>query len=131
MDPIQSTAFITRDHGYMIYDTLVGIDADFKVQPQMADWEVLDDGKLYRFTLRDGLKWHDGTPATSEDCVASSKRSMDNDNTGPVIKEFLVDYNIVDDKVFEVPLNEASSLLLDSLAKVSSRPAFMMPKRIV
>src|SRR5690606_19118554 len=74
MDPIQSTAFITRDHGYMIYDTLVGIDANFEVQPQMADWEVLDDGKRYRFTLRDGLKWHDGTPVTSEDCVASIKR---------------------------------------------------------
>lgn len=131
MDPVQSTAFITRDHGYMIYDTLVGIDSDFQVRPQMAEWKVLDDGKRYQFTLRDGLKWHDGTPVTSQDCVASIKRWLDNDNTGPVIKQFLVDYNIVDDKVFELQLNEATSLLLDSLAKVSSRPAFMMPKRIV
>lgn len=131
MDPIQSTAFITREHGYMIYDTLVGIDADFKVQPQMADWEVRDEGKVYRFTLRDGLKWHDGTPVTSEDCVASIKRWLDNDNTGPVIKEFLSGFNIVDEKVFELQLNEATSLVLDSLAKISSRPAFMMPKRIV
>lgn len=131
MDPIQSTAFITREHGYMIYDTLVGIDSDFKVQPQMADWEVLDEGKVYRFTLRDGLKWHDGTPVTSEDCVASIERWLDNDNTGPVIKEFLAGYNIIDDKTFELQLNEATSLVLDSLAKISSRPAFMMPKRIV
>jgi len=131
MDPIQSTAFITREHGYMIYDTLVGIDADFKVQPQMAEWEVLDEGKVYRFTLRDGLKWHDGTPVTSEDCVASIKRWLDNDNTGPVIKEFLAGFNIVDEKVFELQLKEATSLVLDSLAKISSRPAFMMPKRIV
>lgn len=131
MDPIQSTAFITREHGYMIYDTLVGIDANFEVQPQMADWEVLDDGKVYRFTLRDGLSWHDGEPVTAEDCVASIKRWLDNDNTGPVIKEFLAGFNIIDDKVFELQLNEPTSLVLDSLAKISSRPAFMMPKRIV
>lgn len=131
MDPIQSTAFITREHGYMIYDTLVGIDSNFKVQPQMADWEVLDDGKVYRFTLRDGLQWHDGTPVTSEDCIASIKRWLDNDNTGPVLKDFLADTKIVDDQVFELHLTEATSLMLDSLAKISSRPAFMMPKRIV
>ena len=131
MDPIQSTAFITREHGYMIYDTLVGMDSDFTVQPQMASWEVLDDGKVYRFTLRDGLKWHDGSPVTSADCVASIQRWLDNDNTGPVIKDLLAGYNIVDDQVFEVQLNEPTSLLLDSLAKISSRPAFMMPKRIV
>lgn len=131
MDPIQSTAFITREHGYMIYDTLVGIDSNFKVQPQMADWEVLDEGKVYRFTLRDGLAWHDGQPVTSEDCVASIKRWLDNDNTGPVIKEFLTGYNIINDKVFELQLSEPTSLVLDSLAKISSRPAFMMPKRIV
>src|SRR5690606_24457335 len=111
--------------------TLVGMDSDFTVQPQMASWEVLDDGKVYRFTLRDGLKWHDGTPVTSEDCVASIQRWLDNDNTGPVIKDFLAGYNIVDDQVFDVQLNEPTSLLLDSLAKISSRPAFMMPKRIV
>lgn len=66
-DPIMTTAFITRDHGYMIYDTLLSVDSDFQVQPQMADWEVSDDGKTYVFTLRDGLMWHDGTPVTAED----------------------------------------------------------------
>src|SRR5690625_6868326 len=60
MDPIRSTAFITREHGYTIYDTLVGLDADFNVKPQMADWEVSDDGTVYRFALRDGLLWHYG-----------------------------------------------------------------------
>src|SRR5699024_8424233 len=128
MDPIRSTAFITREHGYMIYDTLVGMDADFKVQPQMADWEVKDDGKTYRFTLRDGLKWHDGEPVTSEDCVASIERWLDYDSSGSVIKSLLDGFEIVDDQVFEVQLKEASQLFLDSLAKLSSRPAFMMPK---
>ena len=73
-DPGFTTAIITRDHGYMVYDTLVGIDSSFKVRPQMADWTVSADKLTYTFTLRDGLKWHDGAPVTAEDCVASLKR---------------------------------------------------------
>ena len=56
IDPGFTTAYITRDHGYMVYDTLVATDADFKIQPQMADWKVSDDKLTYTFTLRDGLK---------------------------------------------------------------------------
>src|ERR1700756_618549 len=76
IDPLFTTAYITRDHGYMVYDTLLATDSDFKVQPQMADWKVSDDKLTYTFTLRDGLKWHDGPPVTAEDCVASLKRGQ-------------------------------------------------------
>lgn len=131
MDPIRSTAFITRDHGYMIYDTLVGLDADFNVQPQMAEWEISDDGKVYRFSLRDGLQWHDGQTVTAEDCIASIQRWLDYDNSGSVLKDFIEDFKIIDDQVFEVHLSQPTQLFLDSLAKISSRPAFMMPKRII
>ena len=74
IDPLFTTAYITRYHGYMVYDTLLATDANFKILPQMADWTVSDDKLTYTFTLRDGLKWHDGTPVTAEDCVASLKR---------------------------------------------------------
>src|SRR5699024_7248809 len=131
MDPIRSTAFITREHGYMIYDTLVGLDADFNVKPQMADWEVSDDGTVYRFALRDGLLWHDGEPVTAEDCIASIERWLDYDNSGSVLKGFIEGFEVIDDQIFEVRLNQPTQLFLDSLAKISSRPAFMMPKRIV
>src|ERR1700759_3511384 len=60
IDPLFTTAYITRDHGYMVYDTLLVTDENYKVQPQMADWKVSDDKLTYTFTLRDGLKWHDG-----------------------------------------------------------------------
>ena len=40
IDPLFTTAYITRDHGYMVYDTLLATDANFKIQPQMADWKV-------------------------------------------------------------------------------------------
>ena len=72
LDPITTTAYITRNHGYMIYDTLFATDAKFQVQPQMVDkYTVSKDHMKYSFTLRDGLKFHDGQPVTAEDCVAS------------------------------------------------------------
>src|SRR5215469_9104121 len=80
IDPILTTAYITRDHGYMVYDTLLATDSHLKIRPQMADWKVSDDQLTYTFTLRDGLKWHDGQPVTAEDCVASLKRWGRNDN---------------------------------------------------
>ena len=58
LDPVITTAHITRNHGYMIYDTLLGMDENLKPQPQMASFDVSDDGLTYTFTLRDGLKWH-------------------------------------------------------------------------
>ena len=66
LDPGITTAYIVRDHGYMVYDTLLAMDADFKVQPQMASVKVSDDKMVYTFTLRDGLKWHDGPAVTAE-----------------------------------------------------------------
>ena len=61
LDPIWTTAYISRNHGYMIYDTLFAMDEDFKPQPQMVDtWETSSDGKVWTFVLRDGLKFHDG-----------------------------------------------------------------------
>ena len=61
LDPIATTAYITRNHGYMVYDMLFATDAKFQVQPQMVDkYEVSKDNLTYTFTLRDGLKFHDG-----------------------------------------------------------------------
>jgi peptide/nickel transport system substrate-binding protein len=130
MDPVVTTAFMTRDHGYMIYDTLLGTDANFKVQPQMAAWKVSDDGKTYTFTLRDGLKWHDGAPVTSDDCVASINRWVQVDSTGQVLMTMVDSIAPIDARNFKVVLKEPTTLLLEGLAKLSSRPAFMMPKRV-
>lgn len=130
MDPIFSTAFLTRDHGYMIYDTLLGMDEDFKIRPQMADWKVSEDEKQYTFSLREGLRWHDGTPVTSEDCIASINRWMSVDSTGQVLKSMITTIEAIDDNTFTITLAEPSGLLLSGLAKLSSRPAFMMPKTI-
>lgn len=129
-DPIFTTAYITRDHGYMIYDTLVATDSNFKVQPQMADWKISDDKLTYTFTLRDGLKWHDGAPVTAEDCVASLKRWAAVDGMGQKLMDFTASLEATDAKTITLKLKEPYGLVLDSIGKPSSRVAFMMPKRL-
>src|SRR3954454_23411471 len=130
IDPGFTTAYITRDHGYMVYDTLLATDSSFKVQPQMADWKVSDDKLTYTFTLRDGLKWHDGTPVTAEDCVASLKRWGRNDNMGQKLMDFTASIEASDAKTIVLKLKEPYSLVLESIGKPSSLVPFMMPKRM-
>jgi len=130
IDPGFTTAYITRDHGYMVYDTLLATDSNFKVQPQMADWKVSDDKLTYTFTLRDGLKWHDGAPVTAEDCVASLKRWGKVDSMGQKLMDFIGSLEATDAKTITLKLQEPYGLVLDSIAKMSSYVPFMMPKRL-
>jgi peptide/nickel transport system substrate-binding protein len=130
IDPGFTTAYITRDHGYMVYDTLLATDSNFKVQPQMADWKVSDDKLTYTFTLRDGLKWHDGTPVTAEDCVASLKRWGKVDSMGQKLMDFTASIEAADARSIVLKLKEPYGLVLESIAKMSSYVPFMMPKRL-
>ena len=71
LDPIWTTAYISRNHGYCIYDTLFAIDTEFAPKPQMVgDYDVSPDKLTYHFKLRDGLNFHDGSPVKGTDCVA-------------------------------------------------------------
>ncbi|MBR0929727.1 ABC transporter substrate-binding protein [Bradyrhizobium sp. CCBAU 53351] len=130
LDPIFTSAYISRDHGYMVYDTLIATDSNFKIQPQMADWKISDDKLTYTFTLRDGLKWHDGTPVTAEDCVASLKRWAQVDGMGQQMMLFTASIEATDAKTITLKLKEPYALVLESIGKPSSRVAFMMPKRL-
>src|SRR5215217_1978954 len=129
-DPIITTAYITRDHGYMVYDTLLATDSNFKIQPQMAEWKVSDDKLTYTFTLRDGLKWHDGAPVTAEDCVASLQRWGKRDGMGQKLMSFTASIEPTDAKTITLKLKEPYGLVLESLGKPSSLVPFMMPKRL-
>src|SRR6195952_4314984 len=130
IDPIFTTAYISRDHGYMVYDTLLATDSSFRVQPQMADWKVSDDKLTYTFTLRDGLKWHDGAPVTAEDCVASLQRWGKRDGMGQKLMNFVSSIEATDPKTITLKLKEPYGLVLESIGKPSSVVPFMMPKRI-
>ena len=130
IDPVFTTAYISRDHGYMVYDTLLATDANFKIQPQMAEWKVSDDKLTYTFTLRDGLKWHDGAPVTAEDCVASLKRWGKSDNMGQKLMDLTASIEATDAKTITLKLKEPYGLVLESIGKPSSTVPFMMPKRL-
>jgi peptide/nickel transport system substrate-binding protein len=131
LDPIWTTAYIVRNHGYMIYDTLLSMDDKYEVKPQMADkWEISPDKLTYTFTLRDGLLFHDGKKVTSEDVIASIKRWGAKDSMGQKLLSFTKEMKAVDDKTFQLVLKEPYGLVLESLGKPSSNVPFIMPKRV-
>src|ERR1700761_5496646 len=130
LDPIMTTAYIQRDFGYMVFDTLFATDANFKITPQMADWKLSDDKLTYTFKLRDGLKWHDGPAVTAEDCVASIKRWGKFDGMGQRLMENTASIEAADPKTIVLTLKQPYGLVLESLGKPSSVVPFMMPKRL-
>ncbi|MDP1966721.1 MAG: ABC transporter substrate-binding protein, partial [Reyranella sp.] len=131
LDPIWTTAFISRNHGYLIYDVLFAKDAEQRIQPQMVGkYETSADKLTWTFTLRDGLEWHDGQPVTAEDCVASIKRWAVRDPLGQQMTAAMAEIKPVDAKTFTIVLKEPFGLLLEALGKPSSNVPFMMPKRV-
>src|SRR5436190_18345874 len=113
LDPIWTTAYITRNYGYMVYDTLFAVNEKFEVQPQMVDkWTLSDDKLTYTFTLRAGLKWHDGQPVKPADCIASIERWSKRDALGQKLAELTEAMVAVDDKTFTPKLKKPFSLSL-------------------
>jgi len=131
LDPIWTTAYITRNHGFLVYDTLFGTDEKRQIKPQMVDQTVVSaDGMTYSFTLRDGLRWHDGKPVLSEDCVESLKRWGKKDRLGQLLMAHTARIAAVDSKTFMLALAEPFGLVLEALGKTGSNVPFMMPARI-
>src|SRR5436190_13052155 len=131
LDPIWTTAYVTRNFGYLVYDTLFALDKEFKPQPQMVDkWTVSDDKLTYGFTLRDGLKWHDGQPVRAADCIASIERWAKRDQFGQKMMEAVGSIKADDDKSFTIALKAPFPLLISALGKLSSNVPFMMPERL-
>jgi len=130
LDPIWTTAYIVRSHGFMVYDTLFGLDENFNVKPQMVDTYSLSADKLvYTFTLRDGLKWHDGTAVTSKDCVASIKRWGKKDGLGQQLMAAADKLEAVNDKTFKLTLKYPFGMVLQALGKLTSNVPFMMQEK--
>ncbi|GBD43690.1 Dipeptide-binding protein DppE [bacterium HR40] len=131
LDPIWTTAYISRNHGYMIYDTLFAMDENFVPQPQMVgEWSVSEDRLTWTFVLRDGLKWHDGKPVTAEDCVASLRRWGARDGMGQLLMSAVASLEAKDARTIVLKLSEPYGLVLESIGKISSNVPFMMPKRV-
>ena len=131
LDPIWTTAYVTRNHGLMVFDTLYGIDASYAAQPQMVEGHVVeDDGRTWRMTLRSGLKFHDGTPVLARDCAASVTRWTKRDAVGQTVAAYTDEISAADDRTLVFRLKKPFALLPDMLGKVGSSICAIMPERL-
>ena len=131
LDPIWTTAYMSRNHGYMIYDTLFGTDENGKIKPQMVEsWVESPDHRLWTFKLRKGLEFHDGKPVTGDDVIASLQRWGKRDAMGSALMQFVQRMDSPAPDTFRIFLGEACGFVLEALGKPSSNVPFIMPKRI-
>ncbi|MGK6306514.1 ABC transporter substrate-binding protein [Variovorax sp. DT-64] len=131
LDPTFTTAYISRNFGYMVYDTLFAQDATGAPKPQMVDkYTSSKDGKEWSFTLRPGLKFSDGSPVTSADVIASLQRWGARDSLGRAMGAAGAQWKAVDAQSFSLTLNEPFGMVLDALAKPSGFPPVILPERL-
>ena len=131
LDPIWTTAYVTRNHGYMMFDTLYGTDGNLTPSPQMAAGDAVEsDGKLVKITLRDGLRWHDGAPVLARDCVASIARWGKRDAFGQTLLAYTDELSAPDDKTIQFRLKNPFPLLRTALGKSPTNFCAMMPERL-
>jgi peptide/nickel transport system substrate-binding protein len=131
LDPIWTTQYMARNHGYMVYDTLFGTDEKNRIQPQMvAKWSESPDHRLWSFTLRAGLAFHDGKPVTGEDVIASLARWGKRDAMGQKLMTFVERMDSPTPDSFRIFLRESCGFVLEALGKPSSNVPFIMPKRV-
>lgn len=131
VDPIWTTAYMSRNYGYMVYDTLYAINTKGEVKPQMIkEHKVSEDGLTYDFTLREGLMFHDDKPVTSADVIASLQRWGSKDAMGQKMMSFVKEMKATGDSTFQFLLNEPTGLITQALGKPSSNVPFIMPERI-
>ncbi|MGH6861031.1 MAG: ABC transporter substrate-binding protein [Phyllobacterium sp.] len=131
LEPVTTNAYVTRNHAFLVYDTLFSMDSSYVPKPQMVDkWEAAEDGLSWTFHLRDGLAFHDGAPVTAEDVIASIRRWWQKDVIGLRLKAVAKDLSAADERSVRVVLSEPFGIILEAFARPTSIPLFIMPKRI-
>jgi peptide/nickel transport system substrate-binding protein len=131
LDPIWTTASVTENHAYAVYDTLFAVNSKIAPQPQMAEgYTVSDDGRTYLIKLRDGLKFHNGEPVRAQDCAPSLQRWAARDTFGQTLAKFVDTWGVQDDRTVKITLKSPFPLLIDALAKPAANEPFVMPEHI-
>ena len=128
LDPVWTTADITRNYSLAVFDTLFGIDAKFDIHPQMlAGFTTSADGLLWELTLRDGLLFHDGSKVTARDCVASITRFAARDAIGTALGARIAEITAPSDRLIRIRLKSRFGLLPNALAAYASA---IMPEHL-
>ena len=132
LDPVFGTAGISTIGGLMVYETLFTWDAKLQPQPEMAaKWEVSQDGLVWRFTLRGGLRFHDGQKVTTADVIPSLQRWEQFDIGGGKLAAATAAMQAIDAEAFEIRLTRPFPSMLSTLAAVPARfPAIMRAQDI-
>ena len=131
LDPVWTTVTVSRNHGFLVFDTLYGTDEAYAATPQMVAGHVVEnDGRLWRLTLRDGLRFHDGEPVRARDCIASIRRWSARDFFGLALMQATDDLSAPDDKTILFRLNKRFPLLPDALGKTATSMCAIMPERL-
>jgi peptide/nickel transport system substrate-binding protein len=131
LDPVVTPSAQTREHAWLVYDTLFGLDDAFRPQPQMVEGVATEnDGRLRKLTLRDGLMFHDGQRVLARDCAASIRRWAARDSFGQALLAASEEIGFEGDRVIAIRLKRPFPLLLDALAKPMAFMCPIMPERI-
>src|SRR4051794_39567898 len=131
LDPVFNPTTIATTHGFCVFDTLYGCDSGLRPKPQMAEGHSISaDGLTWTIRLREGLRFHDGTPVRARDCVASLQRWAVRDGFGQVLARAVAEWQAPADRTLVVRLHRRFPALADALAKPAASPAFIMPERI-
>jgi peptide/nickel transport system substrate-binding protein len=131
LDPVVTTAAVTQNHGYHVFDTLYAVGADQVPKPQMAEGHTIsDDRRTVRIRLRDGLRFHDGEPVLARDAAASLARWAKRDVFGQIADSRVDSWGVADDRTVEIKLKRPFALLLDAIAKPTANCGLVMPERL-
>lgn len=123
LDPHKAVAAGTKEVFFNMFEGLVKPDENGNIIPAVAsDYHPSDDGKVYTFTLRKGIKFHDGSPVTVEDIKYSIDKCADTSNGEPLIAAFsnIESVNILDEETVEIVLKEADTEFAVFLANVTA-----------
>ena len=130
LDPVWTTAVVTRNSAALLFETLYGRDERLNPQPQMVEGHLVEDGGLrWTMRLRNGLRFHDGEPVLARDCVASLRRWMVRDPIGQTIRARLDALEAPDDRTLVWRLKKPFASLPYALAKTQPSPV-IMPERL-
>lgn len=130
LDVHRTTGTTASTPSFAVQEFLLAYDENLIAQPLLVDkWSLSQDSKKWSFTLRPGIKFHDGTPLTAEHAVKSWLRWADRDNFGNTILGFVDKVRATGELTFDVDMVEPSALVLEGMARIGGYyPVIVPPK---
>ena len=131
LDPVWTSVYVTRNHGYAVFDTLYGQDSSYTARPQMVEGAQTErNGLEWRLRLRAGLRFHDGEPVLARDCVASILRWGKRDSFGQILMARTLELTAADDRTIVFRLSAPCPWLPEALGKIGINMLPIMPERL-